>query len=98
MSFLRKCRNTHAVLIYKSADIQIKSSTKVTTSWVAFLANAVMLSFQHIKMLPATLQAIGFMTQQSKENADTFDALCNQYYLLNQLCVIITSGIRYRLL
>ena len=53
-----------------SADIQIKSSTKVTTSREAFLANPHN-KVQLIKILSARLQAIGFMTKQSKGDADT---------------------------
>ena len=53
-----------------SVDIQIISSTKVTTSREAFLANPHN-KFQLIKMRSGRLQAIGFMTEQSKGDADT---------------------------
>ena len=53
-----------------SADIQVKSSTKATTNREAFLANPHN-EVQLIKMLSARLQAIRFMTEQSKGDADT---------------------------
>ena len=52
-----------------SADIQVKSSTKVTTSREAFLVNSHN-KVQLIKMLSARLQDTGFMTEQSKGDAD----------------------------
>ena len=53
-----------------SADIQIKLSTKVTTSREAFLVNPNK-NVQLIKMLFARLQATGFMTEQSKGDTNT---------------------------
>ena len=53
-----------------SVDMQIKSSTKVTTSREVFVANPHN-KFQLIKMRSGRLQAIGFMTEQSKGDADT---------------------------
>ena len=53
-----------------SADIQIKSSNKVTTSREAFLENPHN-KVQLTKMLSARLQAIEYMTEQSKGDADT---------------------------
>ena len=53
-----------------SADIQIKSSTKVATSREAFFTNPHN-KVQLIKILSERLQAIGFMTEQSKGSAVT---------------------------
>ena len=53
-----------------SADTQIKSSTKVATSRETFLANPHH-KVELIKILSSRLQAIGFMTEQSKGDADT---------------------------
>ena len=71
-----------------SADIQTKSSTKVTTSREAFLANPHN-KVQLIKILSARVQAIGFMTEQSTGDADTLIVKSAINYAQNG-CSVIT--------
>ena len=73
-----------------SDDIQIKSSTKITISREAFLANAHN-KVQPIKILSAKLQAVGFMTEQSKGNADTLIVKSTITYAQDRGSVIIMA-------
>ena len=70
-----------------SADIQIKSSTKVATSREAFFTNPHN-KVQLIKILSERLQAIGFMTEQSKGSADTLIVKSAISYALDGQSVI----------
>ena len=74
-----------------SADKQIKSS-KVMTSREAFLANTHN-KVQLITMLSARLQAIGFMTEQSKGDAVNWEI---SYHLRTRWVQCYHCGRRYR--
>ena len=74
----------------EKAIVQIKSSTKLTISREAFLANAHN-QVQPIKILSAKLQAVGFMTEQSKGNADTLIVKSTITYAQDRGSVIIMA-------
>ena len=67
--------------------MQIKSSTKVAISREAFFTN-LHNKVQLIKILSERLQAIGFMTEQSKGNADTLIVKSDISYALDGQSVI----------